>query len=69
MIRLSSNQLPSLIPTCACLLVTPPALMTLAAIGILVPSLGVFVEVKLYKTRQNTFKLNILISRSFMKLS
>ena len=37
MIRNSSNQHPSLIPTCACLLALPPALMTLAAIGILVP--------------------------------
>lgn len=43
--RLSSTQFSSLIPTCACLLSLPPALMTLATVGILVPSLGVFVEI------------------------
>jgi len=43
--RLSSHQLPSLISTCGFLLCLPPALITLATLGILVPSLGVLVEI------------------------
>jgi hypothetical protein len=46
--RLSSHQLPSLISTCGFLLCLPPALITLATLGILVPSLGVLVEVSKY---------------------
>jgi len=43
--KLSSHQLPSVIITCSCLISIPPALMSLATVGILAPSLGVYVEI------------------------
>jgi len=43
--KLSRYQLPSIVLTCSCLVGVPPALMTLASVGILAPSFGIYVEI------------------------
>ena len=43
--RLPATQLPTIIIPCSFLLSIPPTLMSLATVGILTPSLGVYVEV------------------------